>query len=309
MWHRAGGPGEQVGSRQGLGCSANGTIAACTYSGSSDNLVAYDYDGTILWASGTVLNGSAYSSAPLVLQDGSVIACDDEVVVRFDAGGGIVWQSPLVEGGIPVSPVTTDDGSIVLVGTYGGPVYAWHMASGELAGLLYVRASPDDPGFFETVNTPAVRGNRLYVVGHHQVGGVRDADSLSWMVAIDVVPGAVALDQRLHIAWHYEFGGPSRASPLLIGPDVLSMPTVRQSAPPRPPDTAVRDLGTRPRYAGSGPPGGRWRPCDPRPAELLTYTLFSPWVVRRTAATGAVVQAVNLDTLIEKRGRTCRCRP
>src|SRR5262245_17504071 len=48
------------GSRSGIGCSSNGTIAACTFNDDADNVVVYEYDGTRRWSSGALLNGTAW---------------------------------------------------------------------------------------------------------------------------------------------------------------------------------------------------------------------------------------------------------
>ena len=71
VWQRSEQAGERAGSRQGLGCSANGGVVACTYNGAEDNLAVYDFAGTRLWSSGAILNANAFASAPIVFADGS----------------------------------------------------------------------------------------------------------------------------------------------------------------------------------------------------------------------------------------------
>jgi outer membrane protein assembly factor BamB len=308
VWHRAELPGEQAGSRQGLGCSANTVIAACSYAGPAANVVAYDYDGARLWDSGAALDATAFASAPLVLADGSVIAADRHVLVRFTPLGATAWQTPLPHGGIPISPVTTQDGSVVVLATQGGPVYAFDVATGAAAGVLFIRRTDADPGFFETANTPAVRGNRVYVVAHHQIGGVRDAGGLSWLVAVDVGGADLPPESRLTVAWHHEFGGPSGASPLAIGPDIFF--DGDRAAPGgaiAPRTIAVRDTGAAPQLLWQQPSGGLVRASfarDPRPgATFWMYLVGRPWLLRRAAQTGALVQAFDLDALIGETGR------
>ena len=207
--------GERAGSQQGFGCSANGTVAACTYNGLWDNLVVYDYDGNRLWSSGGALNAAAYTSAPMLFSNGDIVACDNTKVLRFNANGEIVWRSDLSQGGIPISPVVTESGVIILA-TLRGPIYAFDGSDGTLLGTLFIKINESDPGFFETVNTPAVRGNRIYVSTHHQINGITDSDNLAWLAAVDVDPDAINESDRLRLAWHFEFGGGSGASPLLI---------------------------------------------------------------------------------------------
>jgi hypothetical protein len=115
------------------------------------------------------------------------------------------------------------------------------------------------------------------------------------------------VDDRLRVAWHHEFGGPSRASPTLVGTDILfdaDRPAVGAARTPQ--ILAVRDLGDSGTLRWQRPAGGLVMASyarDPRPgATFWMYTFFSPWLVRRTVATGAVVQAVNIDTLIGEAG-------
>jgi hypothetical protein len=80
VWQFANLVGEQAGSDVGLGCSSNGAVAVCTYNGNAnttpdpndehDNVVAYDYSGQVQWTSGNSINPSAYTSAPLILEEG-----------------------------------------------------------------------------------------------------------------------------------------------------------------------------------------------------------------------------------------------
>jgi len=307
IWHRNDLPSERAGSRQGLGCSGNGVIVACTYSGMSDNLVVYDYDGNRLWSSGEALNANAYTSAPLVYANGDVVACDNTRVIRFDNAGQLVWSASLQAGGVPISPVITESGVLILA-TFGGPIYALDSSDGTMLGHLYVRKDQNDPGFFETLNTPAVRGNRLYVSTQHQVDGIPDSDNLAWLVAIDVDPAAPTVDDRLKVAWHYEFGGQSGASPLIIGRTIYfdgDRPAPGTEKAPH--IFAVSDNGTSPvelwrKRALSKMNASFAR--DPRPAGgFWTYSLLSPWLIRLHQLSGRVMQAIDVDNLLGEEGR------
>jgi hypothetical protein len=304
VWHRRESPGEIAGSRLGLGCSGNAQIVACTFNGAADNLAVYDYAGVRRWTSGTLLTDKAYTSAPVVLANGDILAADDTQLVRFSPTGGIVWQAALVDGGTPISTVPMGNG-VILVGTYGGPLYTFDDTTGALLGTLFVRRSPDDAGFFETINTPAAAGARAYVAMHHQTAGVPDPDHRAWLVAVDVDRASA---EPMTMAWHFEFGGPSGASPLLINRTIyFDGDRAAPGAPKDPHIFAVADAG--------GAPAEIWRrrvagsvvasfARDPRPgAGLWTYSLLSPWLLRRSSATGAVLQAVNVDELVADAGR------
>lgn len=304
VWHRRESAGELAGSRLGLGCSGNGQRVACTFSGEADNLAVYDYAGTRRWSSGTVLTDKAYASAPVVFANGDVLAADDTQLVRFSPSGEIVWQAPLSEGGLPISPVPMGNG-VIVVGTLGGPLYAFDETTGALVGTLFVRRSTDDPGFFETVNTPAAVGDRAYVVMHHQTGGAPDPGHQAWLVAVDVDRGAA---EPLTVAWHFEFGGPSGASPLVIDRTIFfdgDRPAPGTAKDPH--IFAVADAGAAPVEI--------WRKRvptsvvasfarDPRPgAGLWTYSVLSPWLLRRSSTTGAILQAINVDEVVGDAGR------
>lgn len=306
VWHRNDLLGESAGSRLGIGCSGNGTVAACTYSGIWDNLVVYDYHGNRLWRSGGALNTTAYTSAPLLFNNGDIVACDNAKVLRFNAQGEVLWRSDLLQGGIPISPVVTESGVIILA-TLRGPIYAFDGNDGTLLGTLYIRINESDPGFFETVNTPAVRGNRIYVSTYHQINGITDSNNLAWLAAVDVDRDAVNESDRLRLAWHFEFGGGSGASPLLIDNVVyFDGDRPRPGAEKAPHVFAVRDDGAYPMEL--------WRKRvlsqivasfaqDPRPlGGFWVYTRFNPWLLRYEQLGGGIIQGINVDGLIGELG-------
>ncbi len=302
VWHRTETLGETTGSNYGLGCAGNGKVVACSYASDSDAVAVYDWYGNRQWSSGNKLRSTAFASAPMVFDNGEVIACDQEKVIRFDAAGGVLWTVPLVYGGIPVSPVMTAAGVLILA-TYGGPIYALDSASGALLSVLVVRLSPSDPGLFETVNTPAVRGNRVYIAAQYQTGGIPSPDYRARLIAIDVDATQAAPANRLRVAWQFEFGGPSGASPLVMGTDIFfdgdrPAPGVAKA----PQILAVRDNGATAIELWRRPVGLSVKASfarDPRPGGgLWTYTVPSNLLVRRSAATGAALQAIDIDALI-----------
>lgn len=203
------------GAKKGLGCSSDGEIAACSYSNTlSGNLVAYRSDGSVIFRSSAApgiagyLNEWAYASAPIISNDQDIIAADSISVARYDSAGNVLWQTT-TPGGIAVSPVLTDNG-LVVTATYGGPVSAYSLADGRLIGSLWL-SEPVSGSYFETVNTPAAIGHRVYV----STALHNDPYHTGRLYAIDVDPSNSAFP--LTIAWFYTFGGPSGASPLRIG--------------------------------------------------------------------------------------------
>lgn len=288
------------GSRSGIGCSANGTVAACSFNDDTgENLVVYGYDGARLWSSGALLNGTAWLSAPAVSADGHVIAADDARIVRFDAGGGIVWNTP-TPGGRPISPVFTGDG-LVVIATLLGPVSAYDVATGELVAQHRLRRDGASGPTFSTTNTPCVRGSRVYVVAEKD-GLNRGHEGR--LVALDVDRAGV------RVAWHVEFGAPSGTSPLLIG-DVVYFAGVRplpgSGSPDQPTLFAVRDLGTRGEVVWSRPiaeglPVLASFAQDPR-GGMWFFPAGDPHLIRVAEADGAEIERIDLDAVVGLPGR------
>ncbi len=140
------GPDNLEGSGLGLGCASNLTTAACTFYGHRlnggnqpvGNLRVYDATGMELFQSGETQVNSlqslgkwAGSSAPIVFNDGSVLAVDDQYIAYYyrDINGN--WASTAqqlpnynqvfhsdgtIESAIPTSPVMISN-NIALIAT------------------------------------------------------------------------------------------------------------------------------------------------------------------------------------------------
>lgn len=245
LWRRDSLASEKAGSGGGIGCASNGAIAACSFRGPQDNVVAYDFDGNRLWTSGELLDWTTRAFVPMIATNGDVIAADQYRIIRFDPRGEVRWMSD-TPGGTPISSVITESGTIVMA-TNRGPLSAYDSATGERIATLTVTLSDNDPGSFETVNTPSVRGNRVYVTLRYQIDGETDPGNLNRLTAIDIDATNPDPEARMQVAWFYEFIGPSSASPLLIGDTLFfdgdnDLPR-RQPAPRV---YAVQDLGSAP---------------------------------------------------------------
>jgi outer membrane protein assembly factor BamB len=176
VWQFANLVGEKAGSDVGLGCSSNGAVAVCTYNGNAnttpdpndehDNVVAYDYSGQVQWTSGNSINLSAYTSAPLILEEGlqsDVVAVDNMRAIRFNGSNGQEVWNTLHGGGTPVSPVITDSG-VILLANIGGPVTAIDSVTGDpLATDLFQLQGDGNDDYFETHKTVAVRFPSIFV--------------------------------------------------------------------------------------------------------------------------------------------------
>jgi hypothetical protein len=288
-----------AGALTGLGCASNGSFVVCSYTGTGgDNVVAYDPTGARLWTSGTLLDSAAWTSAPLIARDGSVIAADDRVVVRFAHDGTVLWQTP-TPGGRPISPVVTDSGLIVLA-TKGGPVSAYRGSDGALVGSLLLRTDPSDPEILETVNTPCVRGDRVYIATQR----TNDPANTARLVALDVRAGT---SSPLTEAWFFEFGGPSGGSPLCVDATIyFDGDRLHPGDPTAPRMFAVRDDGDAPTQVFAVPVGGSIQASpsqDPRGGFWVFPTgAGATQLLHLSALDGHELERLDLDALVDAPG-------
>jgi hypothetical protein len=283
------------GSRSGIGCSANGAVAACSFNDEAgENLVVYGYGGERLWSSGTLLNGTASVSAPAVSEDGHVIAADDTRIVRFDAAGGVVWNTP-TPGGRPISPVFAGDG-LVVIATFLGPLSAYDVGTGALVAQHTLRRDGASGPTFSTTNTPCVRGSRVYVVAEKDGFDRRHEGRL---VALDVDRAGI------REAWHVDFGAPSGTSPLLIGDVVYfggARPSPGAGAAEEPTLFAVRDRGATGEVVWSRPIAEGLAALasfaqDPR-GGLWFFPAGDPHLIRVAEADGSEIERIDLDAVV-----------
>lgn len=292
------------GSKFGLGCVSNGSRIACSYQDSVDALVVYDLAGKRLWTSGQQLSSSAWTSAPTISADGEVIAADSSAVVRFRADGSLRWRTAIT-GGPPISPVVSPRGDAVLVATQGGPIHLLDPSTGTLLATLVVRTSPADSGNFFTVNTPAFRGNRAYVAMQYRASNGTNPTNLAWLVAVNVDPANQRRGQRLTTAWHFEYGSPGGASPLVIGNRIYLDGAALSPYPGQPPASSVlfcvQDQSATPSLLWAQPLPGKVAASparDPR-AGLWTFSTGTAdsRLLRFDESTGALMQTIDLAGL------------
>lgn len=289
VWHDTTAPG----SHSGLGCVSNTHQAVCSFANRLFNwtsLRAYSPGGQTLWSS-ILLDHNAYASAPMIAPDSSVIAADDRRIVRFSPNGAVLWQTQ-TPGGIPISPNITDEGIVVLA-TSGGPVSTYDAVSGQLLATLKLTSGSS---YYDTVNTPAVDGNRVYVVT-----ALHDRPSYGRLYALDV-----GTHGELKVAWSWDFEGPSGGSPTVLTTN--GMPVVyldgsgatAGSTTTSPFLFAVQDVGTEPALLWRYPLGVDAQAAatpDPR-GGVWTNSTFSPTLVRLDQVTGALLQTINTANLV-----------
>lgn len=310
LWHDT----SRLGSDIGLGCSANGSVAACTFtappSGQIPTLTVYDASGTQRWSS-SLLNGSAWTSVPIIDPAGGVIAADSERVVRYDPAGNVIWNTTTA-GGAPISPTFTDNGAIVLA-THKGPISAYDVQSGALIGQrtlaeTLVINGQSRSGTFDTVNTPAVYGNRIYISTQFRPSDTGIVLPYGRLYALDIDRTGDGTAADISVAWRHEFRAPSGASPLLSHDGTYPIIYFDGSGgvpggSVDPHFFAVQDRGTLPQLlwqyrmkrtpiasAASDPRGGLW--------------VYAPFHSRllRLSPSGQLVRSIDLDALVGEPG-------
>jgi len=313
VWQKNSMGGEQQGSYYGLGCSSNTVVVACTYGslsrpGLGQNLIVYDFDGNALWNSGpeSSLNNIAYTSAPLFDADGNVYVADNIRIVKYSPAGTEIWRSNFPSPSAPISPVPTESGYIIL-GTISGYIYAYDMSDGSLLGSLLLKDNPSDSYYYQTRNTPAVVGDKIYISSHRS-----DDYKHGALFALRLDPSNQI--NPLQISWKYDFAGPSGASPLVVATptetkiyfdgdniqldgSALALIYGISDIVGDYPDTSSlifqkRAFGKPGRIVASfalDPRGGFW-----------TYVGVSPWLQYRDSASGiaAANNNINVDALI-----------
>ena len=196
-----------LGANEGLGCSSNATIVACSFASTGSNLVVYDAGGNRIFAAppGT-LNYNAAKSAPIVFTNGMVLLADNIHVILFNADGSVNWMTTKPDTNPPISPVLVGTGIVLVATAVNGAITTYDLSTGQLLATFHV-TSASCPNY-NTLNTPAVNGSRAYVVsacvGEQTNGG---------LAAIDVATSG-ATRGSMTLAWLYAFPGPSGASPL-----------------------------------------------------------------------------------------------
>ena len=178
-----------------------------------------------------------------------------------------------------------------------------------------------DKSFFETMNTPCVKDNRIYVTTQYKP---LTPSSQARLYAVEVNPDNPNIDERLKVIWYYEYGGlglAGQASPTLTN-DAMYFDswysTNSNSYLDRDPHIhAVSDLGDEynenwavyyPNITWfsftADPRGGIWYldsnfldPLDP-------YNLFAASggkkLVRFSENNGAIINSIFMDDLVQE---------
>ncbi len=282
------------GSGPGLGCVSNGpgNTVACSLNqtqGTGPNLIVYDGDGNRKWTS-SLFNGFAYTSAPIVDIYGDVVATDNATIARFDPNGNVVWKTKVQ--GLPISMVTVN-GNVIVAATYAGPIAFYSFTDGTLLGTLKVT---DASGAgYDTINTPCVIGNAIYVSLQKQ------GDTATGELAKVIVnPGSSPL---FSVAWTFPFGGPSGGSPhcntatKTIYFDGASM---NPDGPGPPVLFSVLDTGSAPQMVWAAPLPGKILAAvtqDPR-GGVWAFASGFQYLWRFSEADGTIVQTLDVNALI-----------
>lgn len=159
------------------------------------------------WRSASLLDCTAFASAPIVAADGTVLAADSEKLLRVSPGNSYTFTELLTQA-MPISPVFIETASItqqLFVATQAlpdsswAPIYLYDVVSLTLLSHLSLTVEGDR---FETRNTPGRYGNRFYV----SASGIADQTE-GRLFAVDVFT-----DTTMQVAWGNEDYGESETS-------------------------------------------------------------------------------------------------
>lgn len=292
-----------AGAVGGLGCVSNTRLVACTGNaapGGQSNLTVHDADGNLIWDDGGLLGPTAWYSAAMISESNHVVAADQRRILRADpVAGTILWQSEKPDDGTPISPVLVGtDASMILLATkadagLGNPeLSVWDLATGALLSHQPI-ADPITGAVYATINTPAAKGNRAYVLAAG-VGTPGD----SRLYAIDVCESAACGGRgKIQVAWYHPFEGPSSASPLLIGKRLFFDGLRGKSTGLF---YGVDDLGSTPSEAWVRKFAGRFGASaaqDPR-GGLWFYPWQSGTLMRVSERNGSNLQVIDVSTVL-----------
>jgi len=280
-------------------CATNDSIVACSFMNTNnptiDNLVVFDFNGNIKFTDNNILNNTAGLSGHLIGEDGSVIVADTSNVVRFNADGTIQWQTSTngAGGSQPMSLNLTANGQIIIA-SRGGPVAAYDKESGVQTSVIYPTGNLTT-GYYETLNTPAVRGNRVYLLCQKE--GLNPTNKGA-LISIDVTPTSMTE------VWEFPFRSESGASPTVINDTIFfDGDGLNPGGPQIPKVFAVKDNGTAPSLI--------WTYDIPTGQRLISSVNLDPrggiWfyprpnygkLVRLNQTNGFFIEEINYNSLI-----------
>lgn len=234
---------EPIGSPFMLGCASNAWTVCCRYVfspsfvttffdafvahfhalfrisfgplGAPPFLKCYNGDGKELWRYYQI-GPLASVSAPMIDDQGRVIACDARNIIMFDNDGSVLWKLKHAQG-IPISPVYAENGLIVIV-TTNGWIQTVDPLHGKVVGEFQLTGNLDGKeGVWATRNTPAVSGNRIYSVTEFFPSDFSpDESSTGKLFAVDLkTPEENEGGSLFDIAWTLDFGARSGGSPTI----------------------------------------------------------------------------------------------
>ncbi|MEN9342057.1 MAG: hypothetical protein RIQ54_313 [Candidatus Parcubacteria bacterium] len=195
----------QNGVGLGLGATTASNFIAISFFTASPYLRALNANGTVKWTSGSQI-GNTQKSAPLIDANDNVYIADDNYFIKFNKDGGVVWKKNNPARSAPFSFNVTDEGLLVGAGQ-SGPIWLANQTTGQVvAQKTLTDTIAGKTGTFVTVNSPAVSGNRVYVVTQFSAN-----KNYGRLYALDTTGGTI------QVAWYFQFGGTTGGSPLRIG--------------------------------------------------------------------------------------------
>lgn len=214
----------RLGFLTALGCSSGAAIIVCAGTAHNGNIFtgsyvrAFDFQGHNLWDSRNILNAFVAGGVPFIDDQDNSYVGDTNTLVSFSPEGVVRWQTPNPTQAVIVSMNMVSSGWLVgqagLSSSGRGLLMVINPQTGVIADKLDLADTLNGaPGEWGTPKTISVVGNRLYTVTQFVPFSkyAVDAQHHSRLYAIDV-------DARghLHVAWHWDYEGPTGSSPMAI---------------------------------------------------------------------------------------------
>lgn len=259
----------------------------------------------------TVYNGGdGYSTANVILAGGD---CPGAAASATISGGAITTVTTTFQGtDCDVAPdvIINGDGSGAAVGAVfiaAAPNALYNGTTGALVGSTYLYQTGNSGPYYATINTACVNNgsypNRVYVLTNLTTNSAYGA-----LWALDVDP--TNLTSPITPAWNLVIHGPSGASPLCVGNNLYF-----DGAGIVPTDNVgtsifgVQDNGTTGSFLFQIALGPQEQPVtcnfaiDPRAEGGFWHQIrFDPNLYHRNFATGALMETINVSTLLAAMG-------
>ncbi|MBN1637427.1 MAG: PQQ-like beta-propeller repeat protein, partial [Ignavibacteriales bacterium] len=258
-------------------------------------------------------NGSYYGVPEMPMSDFlSIISNPTSCPFHYNnQNHSIEWISNISYGIMPLNYIF-QEGNIIFINIPNGTIVAIDDTTDEILAFNSVTNPQmlEGPDYYSTINSALVVGNRVFLVCEKK-------GNVGRLYAVDVYPNDENEEDRLRVAWYYNYSGKSQksqASPTLIG-DIIYFDGYNDTINPQNRDPHIYAV-----YATNGtekwnisyqnitwftftknPRGGFWyEDCDQ--VRLLNNTGGNK-LVRFNEENGSIIEEIDMKTILNDTGK------